>query len=266
MFSKSSRYRNLPESSPVNAQNERSPGKDLRLIPPTPGRFLHTVREGDRLDLLGFKYYGDPSRWWQIADANTEWAFPTDLLDRRPVVEELLFLAPAGFAERCVDLRATLSGFGQVFIEETDFFDQTVARQPEFLAATWKVVYATSLTTRLKIIAEINDAGANVYPLRLLRTFAWELEERTAEAFTFEAPSAKSGWRRMIEDLTALPAVSELQSMIAEAAVRIVYHSGMLARETLLALIGAHGFDLLPESGPISRTGAQIVIPPNRIG
>jgi hypothetical protein len=266
MFGKSSRYRNLPESSPVNAQNERSPGKDLRLIPPTPGQFLHTVREGDRLDLLSFKYYGDPSRWWQISDGNTEWAFPTDLLDRRPVVEERLVLTPAGFAERCDDLRATLSGFGQVFPEETDFFDQTAPRQPEFLAVTWTVVYAPSLTTRRKIIAEINDAGANVYPLRLLRTFAWEQAGRTAEAFTFEAPSAKSGWRRMIEELTALPAALELQSLIAEATVRIVYHSGMLARKTLLALIAAHGFDLLPESGAVSRTGAQIVIPPNRIG
>jgi hypothetical protein len=266
MFGKSSRYRNLPESSPVNAQNERSPGKDLRLIPPTPGQFLHTVHEGDRLDLLSFKYYGDPSRWWQISDANTEWAFPTDLLDRRPVVEERLVLTPDGFAERCDELRATLSGFGQVFPETTDFFDQTVARQPEFLAATWTVVYAPSLTTRRKIIAEINDAGANVYPLRLLRTFSWELAGQTAEAFTFEAPSAKSGWRRMIEDLTALPAMVELQSLIAEATVRIVYHSGMLARKTLLALIAAHGFDPLPESGAVSRIGAQIVIPPNRIG
>jgi hypothetical protein len=266
MFGNSSRYRNLPESSPVNAQNERSPGKDLRLIPPTPGQFLHTVREGDRLDLLSFKYYGDPSRWWQISDANTEWEFPTDLLDRRPMVEERLVLTPAGFAERCADLRATLSGFGQVVTEETDFFDQTAPRQPEFLAATWTVVYPPSLNTRRKIIAEINDAGANIYPLRLLRTFAWELAGRTAEAFTFEAPSAKSGWRRMIEDMTALPAVSELQSLIAEATARIVYHSGMLARETLLALIKANGFGLLPESGAVTRTGAQIVIPPNRIG
>jgi hypothetical protein len=266
MFGKSSRYRNLPESSPVNAQNERLPGKGLRLIPPTQGQFLHAVHEGDRLDLLAFKYYGDPSRWWPIADANNEWAFPIDLLDRLPIVEERLVLAPAGFAERCDDLYATLSGFGRVLPEATDFFDQSVARKPEFLDATWTVVYAPSLITRQQIIAEINDAGTDVYPLRLLSTFAWDQDGRTAEAFTFEALSAKSGWRQIIEDLAALPAVLELQSQIAEATVRIVYHSGILARERLLALLKTHSFDLLPESGAVSRTGAQIVIPPNRIG
>src|SRR6266542_1708341 len=112
MFSKSSRYRNLPESSPVNAQGERLRGKELRLTPPTPGRFLHTVHEGDRLDLLAFKYYGDPSRWWQISDANSELSFPADLLDRRPVVEELLALSATGFAERVNELRIALSACG----------------------------------------------------------------------------------------------------------------------------------------------------------
>jgi hypothetical protein len=266
MFSKNSRYRNLPESSPVNAQGERLRGKELRLTPPTPGRFLHTVHEGDRLDLLAFKYYDDPSRWWQISDANSELSFPADLLDRRPVVEELLALSATGFAERVNLLRIALSAFGDVRREETSSFDETVVRNPEFLEATLTVVYDPSPVIRRQIIDEINDTGVGVYPLRLLRTFAWDQADKTAEAFTFEAPSAKLEWRRMIEELAARSGVLELQSLITATTVRIVYHSGMLARQEILNLIAMHGFGALPESATLSRIGAQIVIPPNRIG
>ncbi|CCK31958.1 hypothetical protein BN159_7579 [Streptomyces davaonensis JCM 4913] len=43
-----------------------------RLLPPldqdeTVG---HTVAAGERPDLLGQRYFGDPAQWWQIADAN----------------------------------------------------------------------------------------------------------------------------------------------------------------------------------------------------
>lgn len=265
MFSKSSRYFSLPESSPIDAQGERLRGKELRLTPPTPGRFLHTVHEGDRLDLLAFKYYDDTSRWWQISDANSEIAFPADALDRRPVVEELLALRPTGFAERVEDLRLALGAFGDVRREETSSFDATAPRNPEFLEAALTVIYTPSPATRQQIIGEINDTGAGVYPLRLLRTFAWDQAGQTAETFTFEAPSAKSEWRRLIEELAALPGVLELQSLITEAKARVVYHSGMLARQTILNLIATHGFGALPESSTLSRVGAQIVIPPNRI-
>jgi hypothetical protein len=266
MFSKNSRYRNLPESSPINAQDERLRGKELRLLPPTPRRFLHTVHESDRLGLLAFKYYGDPTRWWQISDANPEWAFPPDLIDRRPMVEELLELSPVGFAKRVDDLRIALSVFGEVRREETSSFGETVVRNPEFLEATLTVIYAPSPAKRRQIIDEINETGAGVYPLRLVRTFAWDRDGKTAEAFTFEAPSAKSEWRRMIEELAALPGVLELQSLITEATARVIYHSAMLDRWAILSLIETHGFTVQPEPATLSRIGAQVVIPPNRIG
>src|SRR5258707_892578 len=85
MFAKGSRYRNLTQSSPVNGRGGRLRGTDLRLIEPTSGQFLHTVRDRDRLDLLAYKYYADPTRWWQICDANPQFAFPNDLLDRGPL-------------------------------------------------------------------------------------------------------------------------------------------------------------------------------------
>jgi nucleoid-associated protein YgaU len=33
----------------------------------------HMITDNDRLDRLANQYYGDPSQWWQIANANPEW-------------------------------------------------------------------------------------------------------------------------------------------------------------------------------------------------
>ncbi|MEV0553600.1 MULTISPECIES: hypothetical protein [unclassified Streptomyces] len=45
-----------------------------RLLPPIEetgdDTQTHTVRTGERPDLLGQRYFGDPGQWWQIADAN----------------------------------------------------------------------------------------------------------------------------------------------------------------------------------------------------
>jgi len=40
---------------------------------------VHQVIQGDRLDLLAFRYYGDPTKWWIIADANRSLFPATDL-------------------------------------------------------------------------------------------------------------------------------------------------------------------------------------------
>ena len=39
----------------------------------------HTVRQGDRIDLIAAKYLGDPLLFWLICDAN-ETIFPDDLM------------------------------------------------------------------------------------------------------------------------------------------------------------------------------------------
>src|ERR1700752_882386 len=115
MFIKGSRYRNLSESSPVDAAGERLVGKDLREIPPPLiGPFRHTVLEGDRLDLLSFKYYRDPTKWWQIADANPQEPFPLDLLDRNPLVTERFVLGNPTFETRLRALVLDLTTLGQV--------------------------------------------------------------------------------------------------------------------------------------------------------
>ncbi|MGW0825667.1 hypothetical protein [Streptomyces sp. NPDC002845] len=57
-----------------------------RLLPPLgdeQGRETqeHTVGAGERPDLLGQRYFGDPGQWWQIADANP-------VLDPRELTDE----------------------------------------------------------------------------------------------------------------------------------------------------------------------------------
>ena len=48
-----------------------------RSAPALPRRYLHyTVKMNDRLDLLANTYYGDPTLWWVIADANPEVLYP----------------------------------------------------------------------------------------------------------------------------------------------------------------------------------------------
>lgn len=52
----------------------------FRAQPKMPNRFLHyTVKMGDRLDTLANAYYGDPTLWWIIADANPEITYPVAL-------------------------------------------------------------------------------------------------------------------------------------------------------------------------------------------
>ncbi|WP_327394980.1 hypothetical protein [Streptomyces phaeochromogenes] len=62
-----------------------------RLLPPLPESGIgseigdetqsHTVSSGERPDLLGQRYFGDPAQWWQIADANP-------VLDPRELTDE----------------------------------------------------------------------------------------------------------------------------------------------------------------------------------
>jgi len=44
----------------------------IRFIPNTPAGFLHTFTADERLDLLAFRFYRNPEKFWLIADANTE--------------------------------------------------------------------------------------------------------------------------------------------------------------------------------------------------
>jgi nucleoid-associated protein YgaU len=81
MFNKSSRY--------VSARGFTAPdgkkgfaGVRPRDIGPASGVIEHTVRAGDRLDLLARHYYNDMRLWWRIVDANPEFLYGGDIIIR----------------------------------------------------------------------------------------------------------------------------------------------------------------------------------------
>jgi hypothetical protein len=259
MLSIGSRYYDLTESSPLNARGERSLGKDLRAIPRRAGEFLHLVADGDRLDLLAFKYYGDPEQWWLIADANPEFEFPGDLLDRSPMVEERLVLGHAEFASRLESLRAAASAFGEVReIEMSPFEGAPVHRKPDLIESRLVVTYAPE-SLRSGITGEIKSR------FRFLRSFAWETGSKTAEAFTFDDPLVKARFRAVITALAGKPGVSAVRPEIGEAAVGIQYHRDTFPRSELLGIIASNGFSIEQPRSLSVRTGSKIIIPPNEI-
>jgi hypothetical protein len=259
MFNKNSRYRNLPQTQHVTARGEWILSVDLRFIPVVYGRFLHSVRDRERLDLLAFKYYSDPRRWWLIADANPETPFPIDLLDTRPLVEEELTLVHPGYLERTQKLSAILGTFGTVTPGALLVPSRLRVTKRDFFANTAIVVYAAT-TTRALIVDEIRRQG-----FRLIASFAWPQGASTAEAFTFEDEQAKKDWNDLVALLSALPGMIRADSLSAGELLRIRYNEVQLGRETILWQVERKGFAVVPQSSRrLDPLGARVVIPPNQ--
>jgi nucleoid-associated protein YgaU len=70
-FLKTSRYAAVPTvEAPASGGRIVTP-LTLRVLPPTDGD-PYVVLENDRLDLIADRSYGDGTRFWRIADANSE--------------------------------------------------------------------------------------------------------------------------------------------------------------------------------------------------
>jgi hypothetical protein len=52
---------------------------DLPALPIQPDDIQYQVQATDRIDLLAYKFYGDPVLWWVIATANDLELIPNDL-------------------------------------------------------------------------------------------------------------------------------------------------------------------------------------------
>jgi len=80
MFFKGSRYEPVKDYVALDVRGNRNKVKRMRRIPNKQKKALsHIVKEGDRLDLLAYTYYGDPTKFWIICDANQP-MFPHDML------------------------------------------------------------------------------------------------------------------------------------------------------------------------------------------
>jgi hypothetical protein len=71
MFTPNSRYAKVPEAIYVDRLGRSYPYKLLRPFPPeAPTRQWHELADGERLDLVAFRFYGDPEQFWRICDGN----------------------------------------------------------------------------------------------------------------------------------------------------------------------------------------------------
>ena len=82
MIFKGSRYEKSAIVEVTDASGKKVAAIAIRITPPTPAGFVHTVTDSDRLDLLAYHYYRNPEKFWMIGDANSE-IDPLELI-RRP--------------------------------------------------------------------------------------------------------------------------------------------------------------------------------------
>jgi hypothetical protein len=69
MFLDNSRYARV-ETVETKTESGTVVALKLRRLPPVAGD-PHTVQSGERLDVIADAQYGDATRFWHIADANT---------------------------------------------------------------------------------------------------------------------------------------------------------------------------------------------------
>jgi hypothetical protein len=71
MFTANSRYANLPLAEAETKDGKKVSVVRLRRLPFAPGN-LTEVKGHDRLDVMAHRKYKDGTKFWHIADANTE--------------------------------------------------------------------------------------------------------------------------------------------------------------------------------------------------
>jgi hypothetical protein len=70
MFTKTSRYASVPDAVYTDAAGRQVPYKLLRRIPSPRTRERYVIAQWDRLDLLAYRFFGDPEQYWRLCDAN----------------------------------------------------------------------------------------------------------------------------------------------------------------------------------------------------
>ena len=86
MFLNNSRYFGLKTVTTKDAKGRPVTAVALRRLPFAPGTET-LVKGNDRLDVMAQRRYSDPTKFWHIADANTELE-ANDLLEQRPHLKE----------------------------------------------------------------------------------------------------------------------------------------------------------------------------------
>jgi nucleoid-associated protein YgaU len=80
MFQKGSRYEKAHLFESKEDGTDVFDGIRPREIDPATGVIQHTIKAGDRLDLLARHYYNDNRLWWRIVDANPKFLYGGDVV------------------------------------------------------------------------------------------------------------------------------------------------------------------------------------------
>ena len=80
MIFQGSRYRNQAVIAPPGADGQPQQVFVLREIAARDAALEHVVMEGERWDQLAARFYGDPTRYWLLMDANLSELNPLKLL------------------------------------------------------------------------------------------------------------------------------------------------------------------------------------------
>ncbi len=80
MIFKGSRYQRVQVLQTTGPDGQVVSYLAMREIPATPAGYRHTIKAGERLDILAYNFYRNPEKFWLIADANDEMD-PEDLLE-----------------------------------------------------------------------------------------------------------------------------------------------------------------------------------------
>jgi hypothetical protein len=71
MFLENSRYFNQPAMVVKNKDGTKVTAVQPRMLPAPPA-ILTSLQANDRLDIIAFRQYQDGTKFWHIADANSE--------------------------------------------------------------------------------------------------------------------------------------------------------------------------------------------------
>jgi len=80
MIFKGSRYSTTAVVTATGADGKARRAIAIRTAPPAPAAFEHVVSDGDRLDRLAARYYGEATKYWLILDGNPGSLNPFELL------------------------------------------------------------------------------------------------------------------------------------------------------------------------------------------
>lgn len=151
MFNKISRYRKVPNVTATDAKGRVLASKDIRLLPPVTGTFLHTVDAGDRLDQLAYKYYREPLQWWNISDANSGFLSPLALLGKDAIVTTRFPVTVAGAPPWAKLFAATQALVGVEDVEAEEEVE-LVPQQKEITAGGPKITVLVEQFSRAVLV------------------------------------------------------------------------------------------------------------------